>query len=69
MWILFAIGGFVLILGIFLFVFLGRKKKQNRPAQNLLAELDSMMEKGLITEQEYNEKAAEITRRQGGKNE
>ena len=44
-----------------------RKKKKN-PNNDVLKELDELKNKGLINEQEYNEKKAEILKR-GGKNE
>ena len=52
---------------IFLLITTVRKKKKN-PNNDLLKELDGLKNKGLITEQEYNEKKAEILNR-GGKNE
>lgn len=60
------IGVIVLVVAIFFIATTVRKKKQT-PDKDLLAELDSLKEKGLITEQEYNDKRAEIISRKGGK--
>lgn len=50
-----------------LFIATTVRKKKPTPDKDLLAELDSLKEKGLITEQEYNDKRAEIISRKGGK--
>lgn len=42
-------------------------KKKSSKGENPLAELNELKEKGLITEQEYNEKKAEILSRGGKK--
>ena len=52
---------------VFLLITTVRKKKKN-PNNDALKELDELKNKGLINEQEYNEKKAEILNR-GGKNE
>lgn len=62
------VGVIVLAVAIFLITTTVRKKKST-PDKKLLVELESLKEKCLITEQEYNEKKAEIQSRKGGKNE
>ncbi len=69
MWILYVVIGVVVIVVpvvIFLTTTTVRKKKAN-PNQKTLTELDNLKAKNLITEQEYNEKRAEILHREGGK--
>lgn len=61
-----TIGVVVLAVAIFFITTTVRKKKSS-PDKNVLTELESLRNKGLITEQEYNEKRAEILARKGGK--
>lgn len=69
MWILYVlIGIVVLAVAVFLIVTTVRKTKVP-PNQNQLSELKNLNDKGLITEQEYNEKVAELKTRKGGKDE
>lgn len=57
----------LVVVVVFLLITTVRKKKKN-PNKELLKELDELKNKGLINEQEYNEKRTEILNR-GGKNE
>lgn len=69
MWILYVIVGLaVLGVAVFLITTTVRKKKAS-PNQNQLSELKSLKEQGLITEQDYDTKVAELKARKGGKNE
>ena len=63
---LIIVGVIVLAVAIF-FISTTIRKKKPTPKQNLLAELDNLKNKGLITEQEYNEKRVEILSRGGKK--
>lgn len=60
------VGVIVLAVAIF-FITTTVRKKNSPPDKNVLTELESLRNKGLITEQEYNEKRAEIKARKGGK--
>lgn len=62
-----AFGVAVLVTAIVLIATKVWKKKSSK-GKNPLAELNELKVKGLITEQEYSEKKAEIINR-GGKNE
>jgi len=62
-----AFGVAVLVTAIVLIATKVWKKKTSK-GEKSFAELNELKEKGLITEQEYNEKKAEILSR-GGKNE
>ncbi len=64
---LIALGAAILVTAIVLIATKVWKKKPTTTKKSL-AELDSLKDKGLITEQEYNEKKTEILSR-GGKNE
>lgn len=59
---LISLGAVGLVVTIFLIATTVRKKKSG-PEKNLLGELDSLKDKGLITEQEYSEKRADILNR------
>ena len=67
MWIAFVIIGVIALVVAIFFIATTVRKKKPTPDKDLLAELDSLKEKGLITEQEYNDKRAEIISRKGGK--
>lgn len=69
MWIAYVIiGVVVLAVAIFLIATTVRKTRVP-PNQDLLTELKNLKEKGLISEQEYKEKVAELKARKGGKYE
>lgn len=61
-----ALGVAVLVTAIVLITAKVWKKKSSKE-ENPLTELNELKEKGLITEQEYNEKKAEILSRGGKK--
>lgn len=67
MWIAYAIIGVVVLAVAIFFITTTVRKKKSSPDKNVLTELESLRNKGLITEQEYNEKRAEIKARKGGK--
>jgi hypothetical protein len=56
MWIAITIVGIMALAVIIILVATSIKRKKVSPNQNLLTELDSLKDKGLITEQEYTEK-------------
>lgn len=67
MWIAYVIIGVIVLAVAIFFIMTTVRKKKSPPDKNVLTELESLRNKGLITEQEYNEKRAEIKARKGGK--
>lgn len=67
MWIAYVIIGVIVLAVAIFFITTTIRKKKSSPDKNVLTELESLKNKGLITEQEYNEKRAEIKARKGGK--
>lgn len=69
MWIVYVIIGVVVLAVAIFFIATTVRKTRVPPNQDLLTELKNLKDKGLISEQEYKEKVAELKARKGGKNE
>lgn len=69
MWIVYVIIGVIVLAVAIFFIVTTVRKTRVLPNQDLLTELKNLKEKGLISEQEYKEKAAELKARKGDKNE
>lgn len=69
MWIAYVIIGVVVLAVAIFFITTTVRKKKSSPDKNVLTELESLRNKGLITEQEYNEKEPRLKLGKEVKNE